>query len=581
MANRCRHWVPIFMVLLAACGIGSAQAVHDGSHGPHFTVVLAPHVAEQSHQIAEQPRSDSLDGRVYVIVTRKGGVEPRFQGIGMDQDAPPVWGIDVDRLKGGGRVELNGSDSRVYGYPLPAIHNLPDGRYFVQAFMNVYETFHRSDGSVVKLHMPCGDGHRIIWSTGNIYSDVAEVNITRDGTPTQLVLSHVIQPLDKTPPGGTCQQGNLPESSHVKFLKIKSQRLSQFWGRPMYVAARITLPRGYGEHPQMRYPVIFAMDHHPRAYSMDGKGWSYSLKEDGGDEFSRWWLGPNAPQVILVQPLSENPFYDTSYWVNSANAGPYGDVLTQELIPEIDRRFRTIDARWARTSTGCSSGGWMAAATLVFYPDLFGGAFVFAPDMVDFRSLWLMDLYTDTNAYMNRTEWREWPRPYFRNSSDGNTLATVGDWAHLELAMGDNDRSGEYFAHQEATWGPQGANGYPMPRWNPLTGEIAHAVAEKFRKYDISLYLADNWQRMEPKLRGGRLKFFVTEQDDYYTNLAVHQLQKRLATLKPESDVEFTYYPLGGHCSTPITNEQLIVQMTKFMAGMATGAADPPSERID
>jgi hypothetical protein len=212
---------------------------------------------------------------------------------------------------------------------------------------------------------------------------------------------------------------------------------------------------------------------------------------------------------------------------------------------------------------------------LVFSPDLFGGAFVFAPDMVDFRSLWLMDLYKDANAYMNRTEWREWPRPYLRNG-DGNTLATVGDWAHLELAMGDNDRSGEYFAHQDATWGPQGANGYPAAKWDPITGEIDHAVADTFRRYDISVYLAENWKSMEPQLRGGRLKFFVTEQDNYYTNLAVHQFQQRLSTLEPASDAEFTYYPLGRHCSTPFSQEQLIEGIAKFMTSFAPARVDQP-----
>ena len=84
-----------------------------------------------------------------------------------------------------------------------------------------------------------------------------------------------------------------------------------------------------------------------------------------------------------------------------------------------------------------------------------------------------MNLYEDKNAFWNQTEWRQWPRPYFRDNF-GNTVATEGDWAHLELAMGTKDRSGEYFDWQDATWGPQGTDGYPLPRWNPLTGEVDH-----------------------------------------------------------------------------------------------------------
>ena len=36
--------------------------------------------------------------------------------------------------------------------------------------MNVYSTFRRADGSVVKLHMPCGDGHDVFGGTGNLHS---------------------------------------------------------------------------------------------------------------------------------------------------------------------------------------------------------------------------------------------------------------------------------------------------------------------------------------------------------------------------------------------------------------------------
>ena len=200
---------------------------------------------------------------------------------------------------------------------------------------------------------------------------------------------------------------------------------------------------------------------------------------------------------------------------------------------------------------------------------------MFAPDIVDLRSLWLIDLYEAPNAYWNQTEWRKWPRPYIRNDKTGNTIVTTEDWAHLELAMGGKDRSGEYFGWLDATWGPKGADGYPIHMWNPLSGEIDQDEVKQYRQYDISAYLGKNWRALEPKLRGGRLKFFVTETDNYYLNLAVHMLQKRLATLSPASDAEFTYFPSGPHCDMPITREQLIVRMAKFMTGQSPPSTNP------
>ncbi|MGH3042660.1 MAG: alpha/beta hydrolase-fold protein, partial [Gaiellaceae bacterium] len=483
------------VMVVGAMSAGGAGRANDAGKvdrepRPRFIVTLAPGVAQQAHETAERLSAKTLDGRVFVVVTRNGDIEPRLQGPGLTENTPPFWGTDVDGLSAGRSVTLRGDDERVYGFPLPDLNDLPEGEYFVQAFMNVYETFHRSDGSTVKLHMPCGDGHRVIWGTGNVFSDVEKVQITHSSKPVRLKLSHVIPPRDPTPPGGTCQQANMAESQHVKFVKIKSELLSRFWGRPMYIAASVLLPKGYEEHSQARYPVVYAMSHHHRAYSLAGsQNPNQSLvfgnfNEAGTNPFSQWWLAENTPRVIVVRPLSENPFYDTSYWVDSPNVGPYGRALTEELLPEIDERFRAIGAAWARTQTGGSSGGWMSLAPQVFYPDLFGGAFILFPDNVDFRSFWLTNLYADENAYWNVGEWRKWPRPYIRDHLTGNTVATTEEWAHLELAMGNRSRSGEYFHQLQATWGPQGPDGYPGPAWDSRTGEIVEAAAEQYRKYD-------------------------------------------------------------------------------------------------
>ena len=74
------------------------------------------------------------------------------------------------------------------------------------------------------------------------------------------------------------------------------------------------------------------------------------------------------------------------YGVNSENLGPYGDAIVQELIPEVERRFRGIGKPHGRFLTGGSTGGWIAVAMQVWYPDFFGGCWSFFPDQVDFRN---------------------------------------------------------------------------------------------------------------------------------------------------------------------------------------------------
>jgi hypothetical protein len=60
------------------------------------------------------------------------------------------------------------------------------------------------------------------------------------------------------------------------------------------------------------------------------------------------------------------PYYDDSYAVNSESIGPYGDAITYELIPEIEKRFRGIGQGWARFMYGGSTGGWEVLAAQVF-----------------------------------------------------------------------------------------------------------------------------------------------------------------------------------------------------------------------
>lgn len=74
------------------------------------------------------------------------------------------------------------------------------------------------------------------------------------------------------------------------------------------------------------------------------------------------------------------PFYDASYGVDSANLGPYGQAIVTELIPYVESNFRIIREPWARVVAGGSTGGLVALAMKVFWPDFFGGTWAWCPD---------------------------------------------------------------------------------------------------------------------------------------------------------------------------------------------------------
>ena len=76
--------------------------------------------------------------------------------------------------------------------------------------------------------------------------------------------------------------------------------------------------------------------------------------------------------MVVVTFQHPTPYFDDSYAVNSVNVGPYGDAIMEELIPEIERRYRIIGEPWARLVDGGSTGGWESLALQIFHPDFFG-----------------------------------------------------------------------------------------------------------------------------------------------------------------------------------------------------------------
>lgn len=527
-----------------------------------------------------------LRGRLFLLVSRDESREPREQ-VGVS--GIPFWGLDVERMAAR-PIELRsgagGHTPQLRGYPLATMAELPAGRYRVQAFFNVYTRYTRADGFELWLHHDRGEGQDLWRSPGNAYSAPTQVTLDpAKGGSFDLTLDRVVAPLETIPPAGVLDQGNPVDSEHVKFVKIRSERLSRFWGRPMYVGANVLLPRDYGRDASIRYPVIYLQGHFP------GRNAPFGFREPGprpesssGEtrRFTDFWLSDGAPRVVVVTIRDANPFYDTSYSVNSANVGPYGDAITQELMSYLEGHFRLAPARWARVLAGGSTGGWEAMALQVFYPTLFAGAWSWCPDSLDFRHHQVVNVYDDPNAYEAGTEWVRVERPNSR-SVDGNVLTTIRQENAFEAAVGPRHRSGGQWAIWEAVFGPTAEDGYPQPLWNPDTGVIDKTVAASWReRFDLSEYIRREWRRLAPLL-GGRLHVAVGDADTYYLEQGVYAFEERLRTLDPPTGARFEYGPRKPHCwigSSPsgsgadLTLEEFVVEAARYMADQAPAGAD-------
>jgi len=494
---------------------------------------------------------EPLDGRLLLLVSTDNSREPRFQ-ISEDLTTQQVFGIDVEGLKPGQEAVVAAD---ALGYPVRSLAQVPRGEYTVQALLHRYETFKRSDGHTVKLPMDRGEGQQWNRAPGNLYSTPRKVTIDPQKSDTiKILLDKVIPPI--VPPKDT---------KYIKHVKMQSKLLSDFWGRPMYLGANILLPEGFDSHPNSRYPLVIFHGHFPAdfggfrdappdpnlkpEYSDRFKLEGYNkIVQEQAYKFYQEWTGPGFPRLIIIEIQHANPYYDDSYAVNSANLGPYGDAITYELVPFIEKQFRGIGKGWARFMYGGSTGGWEALAAQIFYPDEYNGAWGACPDPIDFRAYTVVNIYDHKNAYRADSKWKQTPRPGKRNYL-GELAATIEEMNYMELALGTKSRSGGQWDIWEAVYSPVGKDGYPKPIWNKLTGEIDHSVAAHWREnYDLGHILKRDWSKIGPKL-AGKLHIYVGEADNYFLNDAVYLVEDFLkATKNPHYDGEVDYEPRAEHC---------------------------------
>lgn len=487
-----------------------------------------------------------ITGRVYVAISKTNDRTPIQQA---DTTGVPLFGVNIESLAPGAPATI---DATTLGYPLKSLKDLPAGDYWAQAFVNVYTKFVRADGHTVWLHQDQWEGQNWKISPGNIAGTPVQIHWDPSANTTiTLQAANVIPPI--TPPVDT---------DTVKYLKIQSSVLTKWWGQPMFLGAIVTLPAGYAEHPEVKYPVVYTHGHFPRT----GGG--------GGGRGQGAAPAPTGPQprVINVQFQHPSPYYDDSYGVNSANNGPYGDAIMQELIPAVETKFRIIREPWARMLAGGSTGGWISLAHQIFYPDFYGGVFSTCPDGVDFRYHQIVNVYNDDNAYFVDRGWMQIERPNQRRP-DGNIVSMMKDENWYELVQGDKSRSTGQWDIWEATYGPVGPDGYPQRIWDKATGKINKDVAAYWKEhYDLRYILERDWKTLGPKL-AHKLNVYVGDADSYFLNMGVHMLDEFLKKADgPKWTGEIVFQPMAPHCWGPPRDQMLDKMVTQINKYAPAGA---------
>jgi hypothetical protein len=534
------HLVFLLIMIVGqwSCSPSTTEEVPTSEEALRFEITLPAALADTS-----------LDGRLLVMLSTEEEGEPRFQ-ISDGPDTQLAFAMDVEAWEPGSTLTFTPDTP---GYPLSDLTDIPAGDYRVQLLLHKYETFQRSDGHTVKLPMDRGEGQQWNRAPGNLISTPQKINIKGDGTY-KLTFDQAIDPIIPA-----------EDTEWIKHIKIRSDLLSEFWGRNMYLGAHVLLPKGWAEHPEVKYPLAIMHGHFPNDFGgfrttppdtstpceyserFQMECYNHVVEQEEYD-FYQAWSGDNFPRVLAIEIQHANPYYDDSYAVNSENLGPYGDAITQELIPYIEEQFRGIGEGWSRFLYGGSTGGWEALAAQVLYPDDYGTCYAACPDPVDFRAFCLTNIYEDKNAYFLESNYKRTEVPGHRDYL-GNVQSTLREMNQRELVLGTHSRSGQQWDIWEAVYSPVGEDGYPQRIWDKRTGEINPEVAAYWKEnYDLAYIMKRDWATLGPKLTG-KIHLYCGDMDNYYLNNAVYLAEDILEeTTAPYYDGEVDYGDRAEHC---------------------------------
>lgn len=458
-----------FLFILALSSLNLAQAQAPANGGLRFKVELASGLA-----------TAPVSGRLLIFMTKGSEtmevVTPSF----LDLEKVWVAASEIRNLAPGNAVEINAD---TLAYPA-SFSSAPAGDYQIMALLDLDHSFSYSD-------MGPGDLRSVVLSAHDLRPGEAP--------PLKLVLTKRVE-----------NEHPVSDTESIKLVTFQSPALSAFWGRPIMMRAGVVLPPGYPTS-RSRYPVV------------------YRIHGFGGSHLTAWRTGPGLlkkmadgtlPQMIHVYldgscPLGHHEFAD------SANNGPWGEALTREFIPYLEKTFRMDAVPRGRLLTGHSSGGWSSLWLQVNYPEVFGGTWSTSPDPVDFRTFSGIDL-----TKLSADNFYKGPDGKPRNilRFKGRDIFSWYQFAHFARVVGEYGGQIESF---EAVFSPRGEDGRPMQLFDRDTGAIDPFVQKAWERYDISRLLVANWKTLGPKLQG-KLHLVVGTADNFHLEEAVYLLRDTL-----------------------------------------------------
>jgi enterochelin esterase family protein len=316
-------------------------------------------------------------------------------------------------------------------------------------------------------------------------------------------------------------------------------------GDPAQREIGVYLPPSY-ERGNRRYPVVVFLSGYTGTglQLLNRQAWTLPLDR----RLDQLIADARAAEVIVVLPDCMTR-YGGSQYVDSPAIGRYESYLTEEVIPFVDARYRTVPKREGRAVLGKSSGGFGAFTLARHRPDLFGAVGSHAGD-----SAFDLSYQKEFGRTLLTLEKKGGARGFLSwfDEQPGKSGAAIEVMSNICCAAAWSPKPSGPYSYGE---------GFDLP-FSPLTGALIPEVWSRWLAWDPVQRLKeprfiDALRRMQAVYLDAGLA------DEYYLQLGTRQIAAALARLGiTHTHEEFD----GGHMNTPYRYDRSFAFLSKALA---------------
>ena len=289
-------------------------------------------------------------------------------------------------------------------------------------------------------------------------------------------------------------------------------------GDPAERPLEVYVPPGYDDASR-RYPSVYVLQGYTGMLPM----WHNrtAFRPTFPEAVDRLFASGQASPCLVVF-VDAWTAYGGSQYVDSPGTGRYHSYLCDEVVPFVDRTYRTLASAGHRGITGKSSGGFGAMITPMLRPDLFGALASHAGDSL-YEACYVGEFAKAARALRDHYEgsydrfWEDFrSRPAMSKPDDANLVMLYG----CAAAFSADD------------------NGTVRLPFDPVTGQLVDEVWERWLAWDPV--------RMVPRyadaLRGLRgIWLDAGTRDEWFLDLGAEAVRRELAAIGVD-DVHFELF---------------------------------------